>query len=142
MPNANRPLVGLIVGFLIGVLGGLIVTWFGVQTQSQVDYQFGQMASKMDVLRRFAANRYVMTEIGPGIQSNGEPFVALNEAFVVFARDPEVIEALETMHAELEQPGRLVENIVTLVKEMADAADVPVDLNDSFIRRPFTPPRQ
>ena len=81
MPNANRPLVGLIVGFLIGVLGGLIVTWFGVQTQSQVDYQFGQMASKMDVLRRFAANRYVLTEIGPGIQSNGEPFVALNEAF-------------------------------------------------------------
>ena len=64
MPNANRPLVGLIVGFLSGVLGGLIVTWFGVQTKSQVDYQFGQMASKMDVLRRFAANRYVMTEIG------------------------------------------------------------------------------
>ena len=93
MPNANRPLVGLIVGFLSGVLGGLIVTWFGVQTQSQVDYQFGQMASKMDVLRRFAANRYVMTEVGPGIQSNGEPFVALNEAFVVFARDPEVIDA-------------------------------------------------
>ena len=107
-----------------------------------MDYQFGQMASKMDVLRRFAANRYVMTEVGPGIQSNGEPFVALNEAFVVFARDPEVIEALETMHAELGQPGRLVENIVTLVKEMADSADVPVDLNDSFIRRPFTPPRQ
>ena len=93
MPNANRPLVGLIVGFLSGVLGGLIVTWFGVQTQSQVDYQFGQMASKMDVLRRFVANRYVMTEVGPGIQSNGEPFVALNEAFVVFARDPEVIDA-------------------------------------------------
>ena len=28
MPNANSTLVGLIVGFLSGVLGGLIVTWF------------------------------------------------------------------------------------------------------------------
>ena len=44
------------------------------------------------------------------------------------------------MHAELDRPNRLVDNIVTLVKEMAAAADVPIDLNDSFIERPFAPP--
>ena len=73
------------------------------------------------------------------MQSNGEPFVGLNEAFVVFAANPEVIEALQIIHAELDRPNRLVDNIVTLVKEMAAAADVPIDLNDSFIERPFAP---
>ena len=94
---------------------------------------------KRDVLRRFAGNRYVMVESGLGVQPTGEPFVALNEAFVVFAGDSEVIEALETMHAELGRPNRLIDNILTLVKEMAAAADVPIGLNDSFIERPFVP---
>ena len=61
-----------------GVGGGLIVTWFGVQVQSDADYKSGQLAAKMRVLRRFAGNRHVLTAGGPGVQLNGEPFVALD----------------------------------------------------------------
>ena len=134
MPCKNTLWVSLISG-LIGALAAVLI-------QSYIGYGLDQLAVKRDVLRRFAANRYVLTGGEPGVQLNGEPFVALNEAFVVFAGDPEVIEALETMHTELGRPGRLVENIVTLVKEMAAASDVPIGLNDSFIQRPFTPPRR
>ena len=63
-----------------------------------------------------------------------------NEAFVVFAGDSEVIEALQNMYAVLGRPNRLVDSIVTLVKEMAAEADVPIDLDDSFIEHPFAPP--
>ena len=95
------------------------------------------------MLRRFAGNRYVLTEnSGATIQFNGEPFVALNEAFIVFAEDPTVIEALRVMHDQLGQQGRLVDNIVTVVKEMAEVSNVAINLNDSFIERPFTPRRE
>ena len=137
----NTPRVSLVSG-VIGILVGVIVTLVGVLAQSHVEYGSDQLAMQRDVLRRFAGNRYLLGEKGLGVQSNGEPFVALNEAFVVFAANPEVIEALQIMHAELDRPNRLVDNIVTLVKEMAAAADVPIDLNDSFIERPFAPPRR
>ena len=126
----------LSVSLVSGVIGILI----GVMAQSYMNYRSDQLAVKRDVLRRFAGNRYVMVENSLGVQPTGEPFVALNEAFVVFAGDLKVIEALKTMHAELGRPNRLVDNIVTLVKEMAAAADVPIGLNDSFIERPFVPP--
>ena len=138
MSAMNTPRVSLVSG-LIGLLVGVIVTLVGVLAQSHVEYGSDQLAVKRDVLRRFAGNRYVMGENGLGVQPNGEPFVALNEAFVVFAGDSEVIEALQNMHAELGRPNRLVDNIVTLIKEMAAAADVSIDLNDSFIEHPFAP---
>ena len=46
------------------------------------------------------------------------------------------------MHDQLGQQGRLVDNIVTLVKEMAKVSKVAVNLNDSFIERPFTPNKE
>ena len=72
---------------------------------------------------------------------DGEPFVALNEVFVVYADHPPVISALKKMHEELGIQNRLSDNILTLTKAMAKAAKVPIrDLNDEFITRPFTPP--
>ena len=56
----------------------------------------------------------------------GEPFVALNEVFVVYAEHPQVITTLKKMHEELGVKDRLVDNIVTLTKAMAKAAKVPI----------------
>ena len=95
----------LTMSLISGLVGALIAVAF----QSYLGYTFDELATKRDVLRRFAGNRYVLTE-NPRttIQPNGEPFVALNEAFIVFAKDPRVIEALRVMHDQLGQQGRLV----------------------------------
>lgn len=93
---------------------------------------------KRDVLRRLVGNRFVLTTSTVG--SKGEPFVALNETFVVYADHPEVISALRKMHEELNRPGRLTDNLLSLVKAMSRAAKVLIhQLNDDFIVRPFTP---
>ena len=93
---------------------------------------------KRDVLRRFVGNRYFLTA---GRQSkSGEPFIALNEIFVVYARDREVIDAIKKMHEEIRTENRLIDNILTLTKAMAKAAKIPISgLNDNFIEAPFTP---
>ena len=127
----------------ISLISGLFGALLAVGFQSHLDELADELATKRDVLRRFAGNRYVLTEnSGATIQLNGEPFVALNEAFIVFAEDPTVIEALRVMHDQLGQQGRLVDNIVTVVKEMAKVSNVAINLNDSFIERPFTPRRE
>ena len=95
---------------------------------------------RRDVLRRLSGYRYRLTEGRMG--QDGEPFVALNEAWVVFAEFSEVKDALVRMHMELGEPGRLSKNYVLLVRAMAKAARVPVgDLDDVMLERPFTPPR-
>ena len=127
----------------ISLISGLFAALLAVGVQSHLDELADELATKRDVLRRFAGNRYVLTEnSGATTQPNGEPFVALNEAFIVFAEDPTVIEALRVMHDQLGQQGRLVDNIVTVVKEMAEVSNVAINLNDSFIERPFTPRRE
>lgn len=94
---------------------------------------------KRDVLRRLVGNRFVLTKRGVG--SKGEPFIALNETFVVYADHPEVISALRKMHENLALPDRMPDNLLSLVKAMAKAANVPIhQLNDDFFLRPFTPP--
>ena len=94
---------------------------------------------KRDVLRRLVGNRFVLTK--PGVGGKGEPFIALNETFVVYAEHPVVISALRKMHEELASPDRMPDNLVSLVKAMAKAAKVPIhQLNDDFFLRPFVPP--
>ena len=68
---------------------------------------------KRDVLRRLAGNRFVLTAQGVG--SKGEPFIALNEIFVVYADHPEVISALRKMHEDIALPDRMSDNLLSLV---------------------------
>jgi len=73
-------------------------------------------------------------------EKNRDLFIALNEIFVVFSDSPKVITALAKMHSELAQAGRLLDNLVTLVKEMSKASGVSFkQLNDNFIESPFVP---
>ena len=125
--------MGLLENTILPImLSGLLAAIISVSLQRR----FNVLMIKRDVLRRFVGNRYALTESLKG--HAGEPFIALNEIFVVYAKDQQVIAALKKMH---EEPGRLSDNIVTLTKAMALAAKVPInDLNDEFITRPFTPP--
>ena len=117
------------------LLSGLLATWVSFY----LNRQYSEIEVKRDVLRRFVGSRYLLT--GKYMGSEGEPFVALNEVFVVYAEHPQVISTLRKMHEELNIPDRLPDNILSLVKAMAKAANVPIrELNDDFIMRPFTPP--
>ena len=72
-----------------------------------------------------------------------EPFVALNEAVVVFSDCPDVIRSLERILNEIDQGNRLVDNLITLTKAMAKACKIPIpELNDSYFLHPFTPPNR
>ena len=126
----------IIVTIVSSLLSGII----GVLASAYHYRRYDAAKLKRDVFRRLAGNRHLLT-IDP-CDAKEEPFIALNEAFIVFADSPEVIAALKKMHDELGQPGRLVDNIVTLMKAMAESAGVPMKgLNDSFIERPFAPGR-
>ena len=97
-----------------------------------------ELAVRRDVLRRLVGNAYRLTQKWQG--QEGEPFIALNEAFVVYADFPRVTSALENMRNELSRDGRLSPNLVTLVIAMADAANVPVkSLDERFVTSPFVP---
>ncbi|MCY4637126.1 MAG: hypothetical protein OXG04_21960 [Acidobacteria bacterium] len=121
-----------------GILGTWFGTWLGVVLRSRANQEAEQLALKRDVLRRFMGNRYMLTKTGVGVQPNGEPLVAMNEAFIVFARDRQVIEALKSMHTAMREK-KCSRGIVGLAKEMAKASDVPIELDDWFIEHPFTP---
>ena len=123
------------------LVSGLIGAVVAVLIQSCINYRLGQLSMKRDVLRRLVGNLYTLTRNDPvPLQPGREPFVALNEALVVYSKDKAVLDALRAMRAGLGQPGQLADNIVTLVKAMADVCGLAVNLNDSFIDRPFTPP--
>lgn len=130
--SATQIALAVIVPLFSGIAGVVI---------SALYYRrYDRKKLKRDVLSRFVGNRHFLTKEHT---SEGEPFIALNEVFVVYADSPAVIAALKKMHEELQQPDRLVDNVVTLIKAMAKAAGVQLkDLNDSFIEKPFTPRRK
>ena len=98
-----------------------------------------ELELRRDVLRRLFAYRYRLTEALKG--GDGEPFIALNEAWVVYAGFPDVTNALTKMHNELGKQGCLSHNIAVLIRAMSDAADLSIrDLDDRLITQPFTPP--
>ena len=69
-----------------------------------------------------------------------ERYDALNEVPIAYADTPAVLVAVRQLHEQRQQPERLRDNLVTLVKAMAENTDVGLSrLNDSFILEPFTP---
>ena len=131
------------VPFVVAVLS-LVISIFALRQAKKLQkdqWRRNELELRRDVLRRLAGYAYRLT---PGLKgTDGEPFVALNEAWVVFAGFPDVVHALRKMHDELAvvEEGRLASNITVLVKAMASAAEISTeDLTDDFIQRPFTPP--
>ena len=91
---------------------------------------------RRDVLRRLF--EYRLTESLKG--GDGEPFIALNEAWIAYASFPHVTKAL-TKCTEARNGGPPKSNIAAVVRAMADAVDISLqDLDDRMIEHPFTPP--
>lgn len=97
-----------------------------------------ELEIRRDVLRRLFAYRYRLTEALKG--KDGEPFIALNEAWIVYADFPKVRKALTKMN-EKGKGNNLCSNMVEVVRAMATAANLPTqNLDDRIICSPFTPP--
>ena len=131
--NLTAIIVTIVASLLSGIVAVIVSTYYY--------RRYDKAKLKRDVLRRFVGNRHFLTVVPPG--SKGEPFIALNEAFIVFADSPDVIMSLKKMHKELGQPERLLDNIVALVKAMADSAGISLqDFDETLITKPFTPGRK
>ena len=99
------------------------------------------LEDRRDVLRRIMGYSYRLTEGRTG--QDGEPFIALNEASIVFAEHNEVIDALEILHRGVnKEEEQLVPNLVELIKAMIVASELPPharDLPEKFLVKPFVP---
>ncbi len=123
-----------IATILISALfSGLLATWISFY----LNQRHTKNLLKLDVLRRLVGNRSALTAQNVG--NSGELIVALNETFVVYADHPKVISALKKLHEERNMEGRMEGNLISLVKAMAEATNVPIhQLNDDFFLWPFT----
>ena len=94
---------------------------------------------KFDILRKLVGYRFYLT--ANSIDSiNNEIYVALNEVVVVFHNNKSVIIAIKKMHEQLQIPNRLVDNFISLIKEISKVLHVNFnELNDSFLETPFVP---
>ena len=118
----------------------IIAVWQGWRLQNR-QWRRDEIETRRDVLRRFFAYRYRLTDSLRG--TDGEPFIALNEAWIVFAGFPEVTAALAKLHNDLGKRGLLAQNVTVLIKAMATAANIStLYLEDAYIERPFAPPSQ
>ena len=126
---------------IVAFVSASIATFAVVESRrlQRMQWKRDDLELRRDVLRRLYGYRYRLT--GSLMGTDGEPFVALNEARIVYAGFPNVVAALNRMQDELGVEGRLTRNIVALVTAMADAADISVkDLDDKLVVSPFTPP--
>ena len=114
--------------------GAVYISWENSQQE--------KLEIKRDVIKRIVGYSYRLTEGRTG--QDGEPFIALNQAYVIFADHPPVIAALVKFHDEPKINPTLTNNMVTLIKSMAEASALPVqasNLTDKFLTAPFTPPQ-
>ena len=134
-------IVSAIVSSVAAVIAVGVAAYAVCQTRrlQKEQWRKDELEPRRDVLRRLVGYSYRLTRSFTG--TDGEPFIALNEAWVVFADVEEVTLNLKKMHNELGQKDLLRPNILALVKAMAIAAEIPLDdLDDKFIESPFTPP--
>ena len=120
-----------VVGWLAS---GLVAALAATGIQVWLHRRYDQRERRRDVLRRLVGNRHFLRG-DPDVQSNAEPYISLNEIFVVFANYPDVVSAVKQYHRT-----HGLDDLLTLIKVMAKASDVPIDnVNDEFILRPFGP---
>ena len=123
----------------VTILSSLVSGIVGVIISATYYRRYDERKLKRDVLQRIVGNRFFLTDELVN-ERNKDLFIALNEAFVVFSDSPQVIAVIRKMHEELGLPGRVVDNLVSLIKEMAKASGIKLgELNDAFIERPFIP---
>ena len=132
---AIAAIVIAVVALAVSALA-IFISWRMQRHQWERD----DLALRLDVLRRLRGYSYRLTEelsqrIGT-VETIGEPFIALNEAPVVYAKFPKVICALMKLKCE---SGEDRKNIVAVARAMAEVCDLPTENDDYFILTPFVP---
>ena len=130
-----------IAGLVLSLVSIGILAYQLIQKRLMRDEQwkYETMLSRRDVLRRLVGNTFRLT-VGFNA-SDGEPYIALNEAWMVFSDCPEVKQALRTYHNEMNNPDTHNQNMLAIIEKMAKRSKVPIDFSDyNFLERPFTPP--
>lgn len=101
---------------------------------AEIQGNFAVLARKRDVLARIVGHRHLLTPMGMRDGgSSDQLYSALNEACVVFAQDDRVISELQRMLALRDQ----TEGLLPLIKAIAEAAKVPINVDDQFLMKPF-----
>ena len=120
-------MITILCSLISGLLGVLISNW---------QYKkYEKKKIKMETFRRVVGYRHCLV----GNSQDNEFLSALNEVFVVFNEDKEVINALKKLHEVLNLSDRLVDNLVTLITEMCKVLNVNYSqVNDSFFEKPFS----
>ena len=132
MSSASVPLWLTVVSSLLSGLVGVFVSAYYYR-------RYERRKLKLDTLRRLLAYRHA-TVVGSSQTVQEHFFAALNEVFVIFHDSPNVIRALQSLHADLVRPERLQDNVVTLFKVICSDLKIShAAVNDSFFLRPFVP---
>ena len=125
------------VTVLLSLLSGLVGVVLATYLNSHLFQKHHRLSMKRDVLVRFVGNRHLFNHTLR--IDNNEPFVSLNQTFVVFEDSPVVISALKELHGAL-GTDRVDDKMISLIKAMADASGIRNNnLNDSFLLTPFIP---
>ncbi len=118
-----------------GIIGVILTLAF--QRRSEIRRQ------KIEVLRELSGYRFTLISSGVGAQPSDKARFqsALNQIFIIYADDKNVMRALEEFHTSVvgKQAGSIINDaLVKLFKTMAKSARVDISqLNDSFFLTPF-----
>ena len=124
---------------VVATVGVVVSVFSGVLLERSISNRAERRRMRRDVLRRLAANRYVLTQRGSFPDSDF--WGALNEVVVAFVDDAAVMKALRTFRERLNDNGFKPEHIVPLMRAMAEAAKLPSEhLDEELIEYVFAAP--
>jgi hypothetical protein len=122
--TADAILITLASSLISGLIGVAIAAWFF--------FRIERYKLRLDLARRLFGNRHSI--IGDGFST------AMNEVFVVFAGEQEVIQNMDRLYLAIETPGKPNLEIVfsDFLKSVAKSAGLgKAKLNDAYFIRTF-----
>jgi len=118
----------IIISLTSGLITFAISTWFYVRHEER--------KQKLEVFRKLMGNRHGLIA-SPDREVEREFFKALNEAFVVFGKSPEVLKAILNFKS---YPNRASDNFTLLARSICSDLKIPdATIKDDFFNEPFIP---
>ncbi len=124
--------VSILVTVISSLLSGLMT--FAISTCFYIRHE--ERKQRIEVFRKLMGNRHGLTD-NPDPTAKSKFFEALNEAFVVFGKSNQVLEAINNFR---NYPERAGDNVVLLARAICKDLDIKDSIfNDSFFDTPFIP---
>jgi len=122
--------VSILVTVISSLLSGLIT--FAISTGFYIRHE--ERKQKIEVFRKLMGNRHGLTD-NPDPTARGNFFEALNEAFVVFGKSNQVLEAISDFKNHPERAG---DNVTLLARAICKDLNIKDSaFNDDFFNTPF-----